>query len=110
MSDEDFDVYAIGHADSFGVVTDSGVLTIEYDLKQVQDEGFARYRLDGGSGEASNVYYRTRELSIGEDIGRTIVEDMMDSTDLDVYGFVVPDYMLAGFIRNFPDRRIFREQ
>lgn len=51
--DEPHDDYAIGNADRIAVIrATNGIRPIEYDLKQVQDEGYARYNASlYGSGE-----------------------------------------------------------
>lgn len=105
------DTFAIGHADSFGLVVDGGITTVEYDLRQVQKQGFALYRLDGASGSigGKNVYYETDELPLGTQVSTAVARDAIDTVELDVHGFVVPDHLLGTFIRAFPDREMFRE-
>lgn len=97
--------YAIGHADRIGLVVATGICTAEYDLKQAQDEGYAKFLL----GERDEIF-ETDELGIGENISVVVAREAMDEMgDEGVYGFTVPDYLLARFITEFPDLEVYRQ-
>lgn len=98
--------YSIGHADRIGLVVGSGIIQVEYDLKQVQDDGFVLFQIDG-----HNELYETEPLSIGDDIHTSVLDEAIDIVgDERVYGFVVPDHLLARVSIEYPTRDVFRQQ
>lgn len=103
MTDEN--VYAIGNADSFGVIVTGAVWDVEYDLKQVQEEGYAKYDIPALERDG---YFETDGMAIGDVISTTIAEDAVENIGT-VHGFVVPDHMLGHFIETFPDKEVCRQ-
>lgn len=101
--------YAIGQADSFGVVSAIGIWDVEYDLKQAQYEGEARYVVVDDDGE---IVDETVDLFAGEHIAIEIAKSVREHAEDEwgVYGFVVPDHHLGAFINEFEDLEVFRER
>lgn len=93
--------YAIGSADNIEVILDGGVEVVEYDLKQVQEQGYARYKFLGDMVE-------TDTIRIGEHVSTAIADNIIDNHRYKVYGFCVPDYLMASFIEQYPDKTILR--
>ena len=102
------DEYAIGHADSFGLITTIGVHTVEYDLNQVQSEEYIRYEIHGPHGVEVEEY-EINELNMGDHISLKIAEYASEALSLDVLGFKVPDHLLGSFILNYPEKEIVSE-
>lgn len=112
------DRYAIGAADSIGIIVPRGIAWAHYDLKQVQEEKFIEYELHEPE-VAEPTDYETEELRVGDDIALTVANHATDAIgrwpDLDnfeqeVYGYVVPDHMLGKFMDTYPDKRILRQR
>lgn len=106
MSDET--PYAIGSADSIGIVVPTGVWQIEYDLKQAQEEGHVKFDIIEHD---QDELFETDNLALGDNMTVEVAREAMDILGPEtVYGFVVPDYQLATFIQQFPDREVFRHR
>lgn len=86
----------------FEVILVGGIEPVEYDLKQVHDQGYARYLY-------LDEMHETDELLVGQQIEFTIVDDIMKDTDENVVGFCVPDYLVGAFIVNYPEMTILRQ-
>lgn len=93
--------YAIGSADNFEVILAGGIERVEYDLKQAYEQGYARYQF-------LDEMYTTDELTLGTHIPVNIADDIIENGEWDVYGFAVPDHMVALFVHKYPEKKILR--
>jgi len=88
------------------LVVGHGVLDVEYDLKQARDEQHAKFVV-ADTGEM----YETDTFQVGDNVVIEVARAAMDEVGRDtVRGFVVPDYLLATFVDQFPDSEVFRQQ
>lgn len=103
---EPHDDYAIGSADRIGVITATGsIRPIEYDLSQVQDEGFVRYNASlFGKWQG----YETDDVPPGKSIPLFIAADVRDEVVGEVQGWEVPEYMLGSFLSEM-DEPVYRQ-
>lgn len=108
MSDET--AYDIGNADSIRLVLSSSVVSVEYDTQQAQDEGHAKFKIDGYR-EGSDEVYETGNLGIGDNISVKVAKDAIEEVKpAIVYGFFVPEYLLGTYIQHFPDKNVYPQR
>lgn len=86
----DIETYAIGSADRLKIDYKGGVDTVHFDLKQIKENDFVRYYIEGfGHG----VYFDTPAVSGEKDLAQIWIEDIDNRTLYEVRAVVVPDYL-----------------
>lgn len=90
----DIETYAIGSADTLEIDYVGGVDTVHFDLKQIKENDFVRYYIDGfGHG----VYFDTPEVSGEEDLVQSWIDDIDQRTPYEIRAVIVPDYVSESF-------------
>lgn len=107
MSDE----YRLGR-DWIGIVVPGGIYDVEYDLKQVQEDGFARYHI--GEVMDKNECWETDTLDLGSSIAWKVFCDadrkLYQRCGLHTQGAVVPDHLLGTFNLYNSDLDLYRRR
>lgn len=86
--------YAIGSADTLEIDYVGGVDTVNFDLKQIKENKFVRYFIEGfGHG----VYFDTPEIPEGESVAQKWIEDIDRRTPYEIRAVIVPDYLAESF-------------
>jgi hypothetical protein len=88
------DTYAIGSADTLEIDYIGGTDTVHFDLKQIKENNFVRYFIEGfGHG----VYYDSPEISEDESLVQCWIDDIDSRTGYDIRAVLVPEYMSENF-------------
>ena len=90
----DIETYAIGTADRLQIDYMGGVDTVHFDLKQIKEDDFIRYYVEGfGHG----VYFDTSPIPEGSNEAQHWVEDIDDRTPYEIRAVIVPEYISDTF-------------
>lgn len=82
--------YAIGSADSLRVDYIGGTHTVQFDLKQVRENDFIRYYVEGlGHGR----YFDTSPVPSGKFWGEHLIDDLQERTEEEIRAVIIPRYL-----------------
>jgi hypothetical protein len=88
------DTYAIGSADSIKVDYVGGTDTVHFDLKQIKENDFVRYFIEGfGHG----VYYDTPKIPDDMSVAQCWIDDIDERTGYNIRAVIVPEYLSNSF-------------